>query len=264
MRTFTRGILAGAALFAMVARVGAEEPADTAEAAAQPAEEAAPEKKDWLPGDLSGNVGLFSDYSFRGVSQTQRNMALQAGLDWTHDSGVFLGLWGSNVDFDEANLEQDFYGGWGSSIGDFSYSLLGTFFFYPGDEQFNYWEFAVNTAYDFKVAKVAAGFLGSPDYFGTLGTGVYASGGVNVPIPLPESWTEYFDLNFDTKIGYTHTEEQIFGDRNSYLDWSAAFMVGLPFNLLLDLRYVGTDVSASDIGSDDADDRVVVGMKYSF
>ena len=35
MRTFTRGILAGAALFAMVARVGAEEPADTAEAAAQ-------------------------------------------------------------------------------------------------------------------------------------------------------------------------------------------------------------------------------------
>jgi uncharacterized protein (TIGR02001 family) len=257
MRAMVRSMLVGAALVALAVPVRAEEEAEApAEAAA-----AEPEKKDWLPGDLSGNVGLFSDYSFRGISQTQRNMALQAGLDWTHDSGFHLGLWGSNVDFDEANLEQDFYGGYAGSFGDFSYDVLGTFFFYPGDEQFNYWEFAINTGYDFDVAKASFGFLGSPDYFGLLGTGFYWSTGLNVPIPIEN---QYFDLAIDTKLGWTKTHRAIYGNENDYFDWSAALVVGLPFNLALDLRYVGTDVDSSELGSNDASDRAVVGMKYSF
>ncbi len=37
-------------------------------------------------GTFSANVGLFSDYTYRGVSQTGQEPALQGGMDWAHDS----------------------------------------------------------------------------------------------------------------------------------------------------------------------------------
>ncbi|MFZ9162326.1 MAG: TorF family putative porin, partial [Burkholderiaceae bacterium] len=39
---------------------------------------------------ISGNFGLFSDYRFRGISQTDRAPALQGGFDLTHKSGFYL------------------------------------------------------------------------------------------------------------------------------------------------------------------------------
>lgn len=63
--------------------------------------------------DVSANVGLVSDYTFNGVSQTDNGPALQAGLDY--DAGVlYVGTWASNVDFgdtDDTNIEWDFYAG---------------------------------------------------------------------------------------------------------------------------------------------------------
>src|SRR3990170_445709 len=79
----------------------------------------AQEKKQLLPGNFAANVGLFSDYTFRGISQTRERPAIQGGLDWSMDTGfkdvgVYLGAWGSNVKFSdggEATAEFDWYGG---------------------------------------------------------------------------------------------------------------------------------------------------------
>ena len=49
------------------------------------------------PHTLTGNVGLFSQYVFRGLSQTNEKPALQGGLDYSHASGFYAGVWGSNV-----------------------------------------------------------------------------------------------------------------------------------------------------------------------
>ncbi len=82
-----------------------------------------------FPGEFSANVGLFSEYYFRGISQTDDAPALQGGFDWSaslgKDSGlgVYLGVWGSNVDFNEgagvdgATVEMDFIGGLTGEIG---------------------------------------------------------------------------------------------------------------------------------------------------
>ena len=43
------------------------------------------------------NVGLYSQYIFRGLTQTNRKPALQGGVDLTHSSGFYLGAWGSNI-----------------------------------------------------------------------------------------------------------------------------------------------------------------------
>lgn len=274
MRTKLKLVMVGAALLCagpVWAQTGQEqEPGGEAErlgtadqVRAQEEAAAKEEGKTWLPGSLSGNVAIYTDYSFRGVSQTNRDMAVMAGIDWNHDSGVFVGLWGANTDFGETYWEQDFYGGYQGAIEDFSYSVSATFFFYPGDQQFNYWEFGAFGAYDFGFMSASTGFIGSPDYFGTLDTGFYVPLGIAFPLPevscpfLPNG-ENCFQPTFDANGGYTHAQRPIFDDHH-YWDWNAGLVLALPFNMSLDFRYVGTDVDLYDAGN-----RFIFGAKYEF
>jgi uncharacterized protein (TIGR02001 family) len=90
-----------------------------------------------LPYDVSftANAGLFTDYRFRGVSQTNRKPAFQGGFDFAHKSGFYLGNWNSNVDsrfYNGANLEMDFYGGFKGTVNEFSYDGGLLYYYYPG------------------------------------------------------------------------------------------------------------------------------------
>ena len=58
-------------------------------AAAAPAPE-----PDWT---FTGNVGLYSQYVFRGISQSRLHPALQGGVDYSHKSGFYVGTWASNI-----------------------------------------------------------------------------------------------------------------------------------------------------------------------
>ena len=84
---------------------------------------------------ITGNAGLFSDYRFRGYTQTDYNPAFQGGLDFAHKSGFYLGNWNSNVSsvlFNGASLEMDFYGGWKTTIEGFGLDIGTIYYFYPG------------------------------------------------------------------------------------------------------------------------------------
>lgn len=94
------------------------------------------------PHSLTGNVGLYSQYIFRGLTQTDEEPALQGGLDYTHSSGFYLGAWGSNVSwltdtgiYTSGSLEIDVYGGFRGGIGDsgLTYDLGVLQYLYPGD-----------------------------------------------------------------------------------------------------------------------------------
>jgi uncharacterized protein (TIGR02001 family) len=52
------------------------------------------------------NVGLYSQYIFRGLTQTDRSPAVQGGVDLTHSSGFYLGAWGTNISW----LRDDYFG----------------------------------------------------------------------------------------------------------------------------------------------------------
>ena len=90
------------------------------------------------PHTLTGNVGLFSSYRFRGIDQTAGKPALQGGFDYSHASGIYVGNWNSNVSsgagFPEANLEMDFYGGYKMAFGDFGIDVGGIYYYYPGSD----------------------------------------------------------------------------------------------------------------------------------
>ena len=78
--------------------------------------------------EISSTLTLASDYDFRGISQTARDPALQASLDWASESGFYLGAWVSNVDFGSgtaADFEWDLLGGYrGQFTDDLGFTLL--------------------------------------------------------------------------------------------------------------------------------------------
>jgi uncharacterized protein (TIGR02001 family) len=103
------------------------------------AEEAAPaEDSDF---SFSANVGLFSDYIWRGQSQTQSQPAIQGGFDIEHSSGFYAGVWASNVEWttasgamEENSVEIDGYAGFSFDIYDVGFDLGVLQYWYPGDE----------------------------------------------------------------------------------------------------------------------------------
>jgi uncharacterized protein (TIGR02001 family) len=130
--------------------------------AAAPADAKPAEAKS--PHTFTGNVGVVSQYIFRGLSQTNGGPALQGGLDYAHASGFYAGTWLSNISWytdqnagtksfptslaspgaagapytpnqsNAASLEWDFYGGFKNSVagGDWNYDVGLIQYYYPG------------------------------------------------------------------------------------------------------------------------------------
>lgn len=89
-------------------------------------------KSDWT---IAGNAGLFSDYRFRGISQTNKKPAFQGGIDISHSSGFYVGNWNSNIDsrlYNGANIEMDFYGGYKLPVGPVTLDFGALYYYYPG------------------------------------------------------------------------------------------------------------------------------------
>lgn len=88
---------------------------------------------------VASSVTLVSDYLFRGISQTWGRPALQFAIEASHASGLYGGLFGSNVSdemYPDAQVELDLYGGKrGKLPGVFSalnYDLGLIYVYYPG------------------------------------------------------------------------------------------------------------------------------------
>lgn len=89
------------------------------------------------PVTVSGSVALVSDYRFRGVSQTDEEMAVQGGITVSHESGLYASAWASNLSgwgtFGGANIELDLVGGYKFDLGSGGALDVGvTWYMYPG------------------------------------------------------------------------------------------------------------------------------------
>jgi len=84
--------------------------------------------------EISGTVTLTNDYLYDGLTQTGNDAALQAGLNFIHDSGFYLSTWASQVDFGaicgdnfdqrcNSSVETDWLIGYGGGDDDFSYDI---------------------------------------------------------------------------------------------------------------------------------------------
>lgn len=89
--------------------------------------------QDSNPFSLSANAALVTDYRFRGLSLSDKDTAFQGGFDVSHESGFYVGTWGSSIDnFNGSELELDIYGGYSSQIGEISTDIGFLAYTYPG------------------------------------------------------------------------------------------------------------------------------------
>jgi uncharacterized protein (TIGR02001 family) len=150
---------------------------------------------------ITGNAGLFSDYRFRGYTQTDYNPAFQGGIDFVHKSGFYLGNWNSNVNstvYNGASLEMDFYGGYKTTFGDFGLDVGTIYYFYPGTGQLTpgvdakNWEVYIGGSYGPVSLKYYYSFT---DFFGL-------NGGLLVPPTGADTkGSQYLDLTGTFDLG---------------------------------------------------------------
>jgi uncharacterized protein (TIGR02001 family) len=186
--------------------------------------------------EFSANVAITSDYMFRGISQNDNDMAIQGGFDYSHDSGFYAGVWGSNVDdafLNGSSIELDTYLGWSGDIGPVSVDAGVLRYNYPGQTaspNIDTNEFHVGVSKDFGMASASATVHYSPDFF-NLGSERYYDLGLEVPAGM---------VTFAAHYGKTSISEKAGIATQDYADWSLGVSTeyeGFGF----DLTYSDTD-----------------------
>lgn len=191
-------------------------------------------------GPFSFNVGVFSDYAFRGVSQTNEGPALQGGVDFTHDSGFHAGIWASNVDFvdnDGANYEVDYYIGWAHDFSDtISFDATALYYSYIDQSAYEYLEFI----FDLSVGDYLGFQLAySDDAFASGETGIYYQ--VSGSYPLP-----WWELTMNGSVGHYDLDD-VLGD--SYQDVNVGLSKPLgPVTVALNYYHASDDIDWGDNG----------------
>ena len=211
--------------------------------------------EDESPWSVSGTVGVTSNYMFRGITQSDGDPALQAGVTVAHESGFYAGFWGSNIDFNDgfgssieaAELELDLFAGYTIALDDATaLDLNFTYYAYPGSYDaydYDFWEIIVGLSHDFGVAKVGIKGAYTPDTFGADEEAFWLGGSVSVPIVdwlsisgnVGEQWFEFGDDYMHYDIGLTATYEGVSFDARyvatdlDYIDEEFVFSVGFAF-----------------------------------
>ena len=259
-------------------------PAAAASAAAPPAS------------PITYNLGVVSDYRYRGISQTKMKPAVQGGVDWA-DGAFYAGTWLSTIGWvkdsmvaynragaaaasaDEttfspvsetgAPVEWDLYGGTrGDIIKDtLTYDVGGLAYVYLGQK-----------FHDIGLSNPDTG-----EVYGSLTYGVFTAKVSISATPLfglPKSkGSQYYDLsaNFDLGSGFTLTPDlgyqNITGsvakaDDASYSDYSLTLGKDFGSGFSASLQVLATDASKSyyvtSAGKFTGRTGVVAGVKYSF
>lgn len=197
------------------------------------------------------NVGVTSDYVFRGYSQTNEDPAIQGGVDLTAGS-FYAGAWASNVDFgDDTDAEVDVYGGYRTEAAGFALDFGVIGYLYAGEPDgadYNYAEFKAAASRAVGPATFGAAVYYSPDFFGAADKeATYAE--VNAAFSPADKWT------ISGAVG-----QQWLDVSDDYLTWNAGIGYALTENLSADARYYDTDVD----GVPTAEDRFVVGLKLTY
>lgn len=219
------------------------------------------------PHSLSANIGLFSQYIFRGTSQTTGEPAVQGGIDYANANGIYVGTWASNVSwlqdfgaYTRSSMEWDFYGGWKKDFGnDVSIDLGTIYYYYPGKVNAGFWDADTWELY----AGIGWKFLGFKysyaltDYFGARPS----------PSQAKTDGTQYFDFYANYAFGDSgfainahygildvkNDGSQAAGTEASYNDWKIGVTYVVPSGLVKDFEfgayYTDTDVKNNAAGT---------------
>lgn len=210
------------------------------------------------------DVGAFSEYSSRGLSLTQRKPAAQGSVVIAHSSGLYAGVWASNVDTElgDTHYETDYYVGYvWQPTDDLSFDVGYLKYTYPGLSSLNLTEtYGVVSYRGFKV-----GSYYSSDVNGDQ-SAIYNYVGYELAA-LP------YDLALDVRYGVNDLKDPTFfsdggSSKSSYREWEVKLMkeiAGITFSA----SYIGTNLSESEcysylLDEESCGPRMLIGVSKTF
>jgi uncharacterized protein (TIGR02001 family) len=201
-----------------------------------------------------------SDYVFRGISQSNEDPAVQAGLDYAHEDGFFAGLFAASIDYpsspfysDPGNLELDAYLGFGRPAGrDFAWDVALIHYAYPDSDADDpdYQELGFNLHYrDFaRLGLTVSDDARSGD-----------SSGWTAELELRRPFSERFQVS--GTLGHYAFARSDWRDYE-YWDFGLSVVTG---PVTFDLRYFGTSSDAETLaGPYLTRDRLVASVSVGF
>jgi len=262
---------AGTVLAQTAPPAAAPAPASASASASAPTPES-----DWISGwSLTGNIGLFSQDVFRGISQTNEKPAVQGGFDLAHKSGLYIGTWASNVSWlsdgnpdVSASVEWDFYGGYKWSLpADFVLDFGAYRYGYPGHYPSNYTKPDTTELYvalDWKMlqAKYSYSVTNIFGFHDSHGSG-YIEGNLNWDVV--DKVNDY--IGKVTLIGHVGHQSYHNWGAYSYTDWKAGASVKA-WDLTWGLAVTGTNAQSAlytnRFGTDNSETHVVGWVQKTF
>ena len=239
---------------------------------------------------LSANIGLTTEYVFRGFSQTAEGAAVQGGFDAT--CGLFYaGVWASNLDWGTntngnvaANIEMDWYAGIKPKTGPITWDIGVIYYSYPNGStpaplaagrDANYVEIKVGgSAEVWKDGTFGVTVFYSPEYQYETGVTWTVEGSFSQALPKLGMFTPTFSalLGFQSNEDSTAQYRTAFGNGdNQYLYWNAGVTFAFLEKWSLDVRYWDTNLGDNAGGSGfcngvtfQCDSRVVGTLKFTF
>jgi uncharacterized protein (TIGR02001 family) len=211
---------------------------------------------------ISGSAALVSEYRFRGVDLSGGDIAAQAGITAKHDSGIYVGTWGSSLDEDSVgygHTELDLYAGWAGELSDgVTLDVGGIYYLYPnaGPGDFDYVEFYAKTGFGLGPASLTLGVAYAPEQDSLGGTdNLYLS--TDLGLGIPET-----PITLTAHAGYTDGFLTYTANGKAW-DWSLGASAALGSGLSLGAAYIG----AEGVGTPAyafVDDAFVVTLSASF
>ena len=211
------------------------------------------------PHTITGNVGLFSQYIFRGLTQTDTEPALQGGFDYAHASGFYAGTWGSNIswirDFGGAytggaSLELDIYGGFKGTFGksDLGYDVGFLYYWYPGTRAPGAIKADTLEAYgalSWKWFSAKFSYAISDEVFGVDNAdGTYYLD-LTATYPIPNTKLTLIGHYGMQKFSGTQASGAKNDDFASYEDWKIGLNYSLPKDFTVGVFYTDTSMNAT-------------------
>jgi uncharacterized protein (TIGR02001 family) len=165
---------------------------------------------------------LASDYDYRGISQTGDDPAFQLGVTYTGETGMYLGLWGSNVQYTvtpgeaPAKVEIDTYAGYagGDAKEGWGYDVGAIYYSYPNQGSANYPEFYTGVSKGVFSAKLWYSW----NMYNSGDTSYYAD--VNLNMPASDVFSVLFHIGYSGGEFWTADKP---GRPGKYMDWSLGF-----------------------------------------
>jgi uncharacterized protein (TIGR02001 family) len=205
------------------------------------------------PVALTGGVAVVSDYRFRGVSLSGKDFAVQPYLTLKHESGLYVGAWGSNLsENDGDDVEMDLYAGFAGGD-DLTYDIGATYYLYPGVSNLNYVEFTGKLGSTVGPATVGVqlSYVPSQDNTGN-DDNIYF--GTNASIAVPNTPISI--------VGTMGIEDGAFTAGSEKVDWSLGLNAAVA-GFTLGVSYVDTN-RRTIFAPKDSSAGVVFSISYGF